>query len=250
MTQKNPFAHLIAGFKAPSVGAGGGGSIPREEEKNISDSTKEGLTNVSEPANNEGDIGKALEAMGNMVSQFMTPQAQQLLTAGGPTAGGQTEPLESESKYDMVTNDLRELASINTESLEPQDERESNLNVEAKKFGQRLVLSEEGSVRQLCDRIDSLIEGNDALAGPALIETRNYVQQLMITLKSRPEFDSVLIDKDVRNVMKFIRATRHETLELREIKTVKKATRAANKEKKQSSLSGMEAAFNKIMGLK
>jgi len=73
------------------------------------------------------------------------------------------------------------------------------------------------------------------------------VQRLMITLKQRPEFDSVLIAKDVRNVMQFIRATREETLALREVKTEKKAVRAVKSEAKKKSLKGFEAAFNNVM---
>lgn len=242
----NPFAHLMGQFKKAEPKPPATPTTPEIEEKNIPDSVKMGLTNVSGSANTVGDIGKAMEAAAAMAAKLVTPQAQQLLGA----AKDQPKLPDSDEgpTYALVTNDLAELASLDTESMEPQKEREQNLMVQAKQFGQRLVLDNENSVRGLCDTIDQMIEGNDALVGPALIQTRNYVQQLMITLKSRPEFDSVLIDKDVRNVMKFIRATRLETLEMRELKTEKKAVRAANKEKKKISSKGFEAAFHKMMG--
>jgi hypothetical protein len=105
----------------------------------------------------------------------------------------------------------------------------------------------------VCDQIDKLIgdEAGAALEGPSLITVRNYVQTLMVTLKTRPEFDSVIIDKDVRNIMKFIRATREEALALREVKTTKKAVREAKKEtatKKTSAKAlGFEDAFKSVM---
>ncbi len=145
-------------------------------------------------------------------------------------------------------NQLSELAAMNTESLEPNTGKpETNINVKAAVRSASLMLESPEEVRQLCDRVDQMIESNEALSGPPLIELRGYVQRLMITLKERPEFDSIVIDKDIRNVMRFIRATREETLALREVKTERKAKREANKAVKVIKDSPMKDAFNAIM---
>jgi len=229
----NPFLKLLNQVKADAAKT----ATPKVEEKNIPDSPKKDLTNpfisgkvVSPPTQEKTSLPQ------------VTPQAQQLLGAGV----GETTQSES---TDLVPYDTHELANINTESMEPVEKRETNLNVKAKQFGQKLQLESTQSVRELCDTLDAMMESENAatLQGPKLIDIRNYVQTLMITLKARPEFDSVIIDKDVRNVMKFIRATREEALALREVKVVKKATRSAKKETTSVKNKGFEDAFKNIM---
>lgn len=249
MTQDkpNPFLRLLSDGlpkKAPAT--------PEPGEKNISDSAEKGLTNPSTSVSlGAGVTEKPGFNLAEATKQFLTPEAMQLLKAGTPTVP-QVNVLLDSGSTDLEPAGLDALAAIDTESLEPKDRPTSNINVEAAKFGQRLVLESSGSVRELCDRIDKLIEGNPTLVGPSLADLRNYVQQLMITLKSRPEFDGVVLDKDVRNVMIFIRKTREEALGLREVKVVKKVAKATNKEKKQKELSGFADAFQQLMsgGLK
>lgn len=247
-SKPNPFAHLIKNIKESAAKPAALGAVnPKPEEKNISDSPNQGLTSPSEPAK---DISVNAE---QKVSQpVLTPQAQRLL-------GGPVEQLDSplptvDYNEQTIASDAQELARINTESMEPVQERQSNLNVEAARLGKKMQLDSIDSVRSLCDALDARLEaiGGAALEGPALSDTRNYVQSLMVTLKTRPEFAEVVIAKDIRNVMKFIRATRQEALELRELKLVKKSTRAANAEKKakgKPSQSAFAKAFSNVMGI-
>lgn len=264
----NPFLKLLnqvkadgVGVKAPSVGSGGGGAIPRSgpeiemhmtpkpAEKNTSDSVSGDLTSTSVQAT---PVSSASQEKASLPE--LTPQAQRLLgSAPVEPAPSMSYDEFANAMQEVVPSDTQELASINTDSMEPTEgKRETNLNMKAKAFGNKLQLESADSVRALCDRIDAMIgdtvEGaSAALQGPNLITIRNHVQSLMVTLKSRPEFDSVMIAKDVRNVMKFIRATREETLELREIKTTKKAVRAAKKEVTSGKAKGFDDAFKSVM---
>lgn len=253
----NPFMKLLEqGLPKKVAPATAPVATPKVEEKNTLESTKEGLTSPSTSVSlGAGVTEKPGFDLAAASKQFMTPAAMQLLKAGGSresevSTGGLTLEDESGNAYEATSSN--ELATLDTESFEAKTQRETNTNVAAAQFGAKLVLESAESVTELCERIDRLIVGNENLVGPSLGETRNYVQQLMITLKSRPEFDSVVLDKDVKNVMRFIRATREEALALREIKTVKKVTRATNKEKKANGLKGIESAFAAIMsgGLK
>lgn len=145
------------------------------------------------------------------------------------------------------------LAELNTDSMKPQDKPITSLTLKAAQRTEKLVLDSAQDVRQLCDQVDQLISSNEQLAGPALIHLRGYVRQLMVTLKEKPEFDNILIDKegglsDTRNIMKFIRATREESLLLRDVKTEKKAVRGAKKEKTSTLNAGLSAAFAAVMG--
>lgn len=237
----NPFLKLLN--RSVQQQAAAKPATPKPEEKNTSDSTAEGLTSqsvqgipVSSPAQEKTSTAQAI------------PSAQLLL---GAAIASTAKELDSPAATALQPYDREELAMIDTENMEPTpvNQRVPNLNVRAANLAKASVLQSGESVRELCDRLDNMIGDKAApdLQGPNLFEIRNYVQTLMITLKSRPEFDSVVIDKDVRNVMKFIRATRQEALELREVKTVKKATRAVKKEVTSSKTKGFEKAFQSIM---
>lgn len=242
MTNKpNPFLSLLNKVKADANGAK---PTPSEGQKNIPDSAKRGLTSppvqaipVSPPPQEKTNL------------PVTTPPSQLLL--GAAIAAPKELPTAGSESTALQPYDREELAMVNTENMEPTapNQKVPTLNVRAQNLAKASVLTAPESVRELCDRLDAMIGDKAApdLQGPSLIEIRNYVQTLMITLKSRPEFDSVIIDKDVRNVMKFIRATRQEALELRDIKTVKKATRSVKKESTAKKAKGFESAFNAIM---
>lgn len=184
---------------------------------------------------------------------FLIP-ASQTLTLPDPngiveqvtTVGAaKIEPDQMPSVYELAATDTTEF-----EPKDPNARREPQELIEAKKIDSKLAIDNETSVRALCDHIDTLIESNPKLIGPPLVDLRNYVQRLMITLKQRPEFDSVIIAKDVRNVMTFIRAARGEALELREVKTTKKAVRGLKKEGKELAMGTqdmMAKALNNVL---
>lgn len=238
MDKPNPFLKLMQSVKKDLP------TTPKSTEKNISDSVSGALTKTSAQATPVSSVPTEKASLPEGI-----PSSQLLL--GNPFTGLRP-PEPAESNGELVPSGVQELGAIDTESMEPSEKREANLNVKAKAFGKTLTLDSASSVRALCDEIDSLIGDNAtgasaALQGPNLITIRNYVQSLMVTLKSRPEFDSVLIAHDVRNVMKFIRATRQETLELRDIKVTKKAVRAAKKETSTNKAKGFDDAFKSVM---
>jgi hypothetical protein len=232
-------------------------ATPKPVEKNTSDSVGKGLTNVSTSASLGAGISEKASTELKVPNQMLlSPMAQKLMQATAlavQTAPAVAEDSGASPEYKPLTADggIHELAAMNTDSLEPQMHVEKTINVKAEALTKAGVLNSGESVRELCDKIDAMIAADQMVAGPSLATLRNYVMTLMMTLKSKPEYDSVIIDKDIRNVMTFIRSTRQESLDLREIKTTKKAVRAAKKEGLSSvkQLKGMEAAFNKMMGL-
>jgi hypothetical protein len=210
MTDKvNPFAHLM----------------PKSTE------SSEKITGVG-PAMSFAEFGKVL--------QEAAAKKQTHLLGGPAVEDGQTA-------IGSAVDGLHELAALNTDSLEPQTTPSTSIAVKTRQHEQKLILDSAADVRELCDRTDALIVANPQLAGPSLVTLRNYVQQLMITLKNHPEFDDVVIDHDINNVMQFIRATREEALSLRTVKVEKKAVRAVGKERKANLTSGMAEAFKAVM---
>ncbi len=239
----NPFLKLLNQVKADTQKAVPA-PTPKAEEKKISESPEQGLTS---PAKTDTPVSRPAQEKTDLAQSTPAPQ----LLLGAAIAPKDDEADKPESNGDLQPYDMQELAMVDTENMEPTNpiRRVPNLNVKAANMAKSLTLESPASVRELCDKLDAMIGERAApdLQGPQLIDIRNYVQTLMVTLKSRPEFDSVIIDKDVRNVMKFIRATRQEALELRDVKTEKKATRSAKKEVTSSRAKGFESAFNAIM---
>jgi hypothetical protein len=243
-SKPNPFTHLLPKPKAPAPSTQ---PSPLPGEKNISDSIKMGLTN---PSSSDNDF--SMQTKEKETNAVMTPQAQLLMGANGEAPIFEPPPL-GETHAPSTTQELALIDTSNEAEFQPKTQIEKNINVRANEMARQMVLGSESEVRNLCDKIDAQIEkftgpnGVVEIVGPSLGEIRNYVQSLMITHKQRPEFDSVMIAKDVRNVMQYIRATREEALALREVKTEKKAVRSVKSEAKKKSLKGFEAAFNNVM---
>ncbi len=159
-----------------------------------------------------------------------------------------TQPVDIEE-----ISSVEQLARINTDEIEaePQDRPVFKNEVSAAaKLTKAMILTEADKVREVCDNFDSQIRNISSLAGPDLAVLRNQVQTIMITLKEHPEFDSVLIADDIKNVFRWIRATRAEALALRDIKVEKKVTREVKKTtttKKIGTADSFADAFNAIM---
>ena len=170
----------------------------------------------------------------------------QLLSDSGPSP---------DAAIGDVVNSLEELAHIDTTNMEPKQAMTPSLTLKAQQKAAALILESGEEVKELCDRVDKLLESSPQLVGPPLIHVRGYVRQLMVTLKEKPEFDNILIDKDTRNIMRVARAIREEALALREVKTEKKVKRESNKEAKAEaklanvSFAGAFAASLSKMGL-
>jgi len=170
----------------------------------------------------------------------------QLLSDSGPSP---------DAAIGDVVNSQEELAHIDTTNMEPKQAMTPSLTLKAQQKAAALILESGEEVKELCDRVDKLLESSPQLVGPPLIHVRGYVRQLMVTLKEKPEFDNILIDKDTRNIMRVARAIREEALALREVKTEKKVKRESNKEAKAEaklanvSFAGAFAASLSKMGL-
>ncbi|KAK0039441.1 hypothetical protein Bpfe_031118 [Biomphalaria pfeifferi] len=190
---------------------------------------------------------------------FIVPAAQTLtqspvvLSAAASAAASTSSAGTVKPDGTIEIHSAGELAAFDPEKmgLEVQNEPQKQELVRAAVLTKRMILDDGKDVRNLLDAIDSTIESfQDKLAGPGLITLRNYVQSLMVTLKQHPEFDSILIDKDVHNVMRFIRAVRGEALAARDIKEVKrevKKAKAAATPAKGLSSNSLASAFSALM---
>lgn len=149
-----------------------------------------------------------------------------------PVAETVPEPIDSE--FDTTSLAVVEKATTR------QERSIRELDLEA-------MLQGPTGVREVLDEIDALMGEDGRLEGLYLDQTRKYIKRLMVTLKEHEEFASVLIDKDVHNIMRFVRNVRGEALSLKAVKAEKKATREVKKETRQGKLSSKLSGFDFTM---
>ena len=82
--------------------------------------------------------------------------------------------------------------------------------------------------KELLDSFDAAMVRDKGITDFNLDLSRAYVKRIMVDLKENPEFDGLMIDRDVHNIMTFIRAV-HERAR---IGVVEKKEKAATKTKK------------------
>ena len=98
-------------------------------------------------------------------------QTSQIQVPGGDTL--LSAPQTTLTPSDGIPADgLQALAQVNTDSMEPLDKPQLGLTAQAKKRDEELILDSPSAVRELCDRVDALIQKNTMLAGAPLIESR------------------------------------------------------------------------------
>ena len=124
---------------------------------------------------------------------------------------------------DLIAAGTTASIDMDTSKLEAKaPSKASSLVRDANRREQRMVIPNAEQVRKVCDALDETI--GDAAESETfdLPLIRDYVARLMVTLKSNPEFMEVIIDSDVRNIIKFIRMTRYEAIEKRDSAGVKR----------------------------
>lgn len=175
---------------------------------------------------------------------FIVAPSQTLLSSGA-------ESDVPEYTGDTMPGNATSLSDLDTTAIEPKDTPEKTENLRAAELDARSKLKSTDELRALCDSIDERIGERTELHGPDLVTLRSQLSRIMITLKSQPEFAPVLIDKDIRNVMRIVRAIRAEALAIREIKAIKKVDRQVKGAAKKKDLneSRLAKAFDSIAGM-
>lgn len=78
------------------------------------------------------------------------------------------------------------------------------------------------------DELDRLIQRDNGISAFTFDAIRSHVKTIMIQMKEEPELDALLIDRDVRNILRFIRHIKVDAL-ADQTKKVEKATTKAKK---------------------
>lgn len=122
------------------------------------------------------------------------------------TEGGVSAPvlfIDSDVEDDLAQPDmlLEELASQNTTEMRAARNRADQIAIRA----ERWILPDAPALKEMCDSLDVIMAGDDRYDEIDLRSIRNYVRTIMVTLKAKPEFKEVLLDSNVRSVVKYMR---------------------------------------------
>jgi len=83
-----------------------------------------------------------------------------------------------------------------------------------------------GQFKDLLDNFDSLINSEFGIHPITQDKIRGFVKEVMKTLQTEPELDAILIDRDVHNILHYIRSTKDQAVASRAVTKEKKAVRA------------------------
>jgi hypothetical protein len=131
----------------------------------------------------------------------------------------QQAPTHVDSTPKPATPDVFDLAAKSVEPPVPSViEPENDEPVESTPEGMRAKL----------DRLDKMIIANSGVDQTSVDTARNYVQEIMVELKTHPEYKGVLAANDVHNIMTFVRSSLTLTQKTFQ-STAEKRTKAATK---------------------
>jgi len=85
--------------------------------------------------------------------------------------------------------------------------------------------------QEMLDKFDKLMIRDQGVNDLNVGHFRDYVKRIFVELKENPEYDGLIIDRDVHNVIKFMRAVKGQAQELAVEKKTKAAKTQANKAK-------------------
>lgn len=82
------------------------------------------------------------------------------------------------------------------------------------------------SFKDRLDELDRLIQLDTGITAFTIDTVRSHVKQIMVDLKEQPELDSILIDRDVHNILLFIRTVKEKAVIVREDTKEKKVKKS------------------------
>lgn len=172
------------------------------------------------------------------MSNENNPLIQLMPNVEDVTASASDQPLTVEN-FDIELHSLDDLARIDTSSVDELKNRHDAYISKMKEF----VLDDAEGIRALLDYIDSRIGGDRTVDHFDLAAVRDSVRGIMVTLKMHPEYNGILLDEDIGNIVAFARETHRAALETNELARIK----AASKPKRGSTpkAAAKQARFEK-----
>ena len=81
--------------------------------------------------------------------------------------------------------------------------------------------------KERLDKLDALIQAEQGINSYTMDAVRGYVKTIMVDLQKQPELDSCLIDRDIHNVLHFIRTVKDNAAESRTVAKAKREVKSS-----------------------
>lgn len=153
-----------------------------------------------------------------------------------------TDSIEYEGDAKKSSPDVHsvsDLTGLDTGDIPALKDKADAVQLRAEKY----IIKESEGLRTLCDAIDAAMSRDDIMEGFNLDAVRGYVKTVMVTLKAKPEFDGILLDKDVSNLVQFATRAYHQAETIRQMESGAKAAKAAKRKTKESGSKAKIAAI-------
>lgn len=113
-------------------------------------------------------------------------------------------------------------------AMHKQDVSEAEIVSEQVEIAQTGVEKAEGPMnfQDRLNELDRLIQLDAKIGEFTFDAVRGHVKQVMIDLKTQPELDSCLIDRDVHNIIAFIRSVKQDATKVIETTKVKRVAKS------------------------
>lgn len=174
---------------------------------------------MTEPDKKPAAASNPFLLLGNTAGSNL-PDGDAASSESMPDFGGLAE---HESSRDL-------LATMDTDHIRAMRDRADALVAKSEKY----ILPEAADVRALADSLDASIAADADIPIGTLHQIRDHVRTIMTTLRAHPEFSTILLDADVRNIVRFARAAYINANEVTLLTASVKQDRAVKRESKAS----------------
>lgn len=142
----------------------------------------------------------------------------------GDSSGVASSSTTSSSGHDSVVTD--QVASVAKKNLLTSTLTAVREKAEADKADHEYLFAPiPKDFQEVLNRFDDMMQRDHGILQIDLVRCRDFVKKIMIDLKENPEYDGLIIDRDVHNIIKFQRMLKSQAEEAVVTKTEKAAKR-------------------------
>lgn len=171
---------------------------------------------------------------------FTVPDGHVAIRDSEGRATGETRPIDDS---DSLMADISPAHEPSTTGTEVAIYDSGASAEEAEKAGPQ-------SFKHRLDELDKLVSSQLGINAFTIDAVRGHVKQIMMDLTTQPELEAILIDRDVHNVLRFIRHVKDDASATRVVVKEKKAVAAKKAKKIKGGLSGFTFEGLTLPGMK
>lgn len=137
-------------------------------------------------------------------------------------------PVEEDKPIDSGEQSIEDIAAFDTSKLKPTVDPQSKESTALARARQAVIKGPE-DFKKVANALDELIGQDEGIDMLTLSAARSYVKVLATSINENPELDSLMLARDVRNVIRTMRTLQAQAEAAQEVKLEKRVKRASKK---------------------